>query len=97
MQNSLLKDMNPRELFNLSSLPISKLVTPTNPNLASEFYKKLIKLIDDFDRNLDQNHEVGVKLVSFGPALVFHLKGLGYWNPSLITFSGFTEQGNLLS
>lgn len=65
----------------------------TNPNLASEFHKRIAKLIQKFDANLDQEHEVGVKLVSFGQPIVFHLENMGFWNPSLISFKGFTDQG----
>jgi hypothetical protein len=36
---------------------------------------------------------VGVRLVSFGQSVVFHLEQIGYWNPSLISFKGFTEDG----
>jgi hypothetical protein len=37
-----------------------------NPNAASEFQKRLMGWIADFEKNLDQEHEVGVRLVSFG-------------------------------
>jgi hypothetical protein len=66
---------------------------PVNPNLASEFYKRLIKWIQEFDNNLDQEHEVGIRLVSFGQNVTFHLEDMGYMNPSLISFSGVTEDG----
>lgn len=65
----------------------------TNPNLASEFYDRLVKWISDFDHSLDADHEVGVRLVSFGQSFTFHLEDMGYWNPSLISFRGHTEQG----
>ena len=66
---------------------------PVNQNLATEFYNRLVKLINDFDNTLDPQHEVGVRLVSFGKALTFHLDSMGCWNPSLIFFHGMTEQG----
>lgn len=72
---------------------LSKIQTPTDPNLASEFHKRLVEWINDFDKSLDQDHEVGVRLVNFGQAVTFHLRDVGYWNPSLISFSGYTEQG----
>lgn len=62
-------------------------------NLASEFHDRLINWINDFDADLDANHEVGVRLVSFGTTVVFHLENIGYWNPSLISFSGKTDDG----
>ena len=64
----------------------------TNPNLASEFHKRIAQWIQEFDANLDQEHEVGVKLLSFGQTIVFHLQDMGFWNPSLILFKGFTDE-----
>jgi hypothetical protein len=72
---------------------LPKIQTPTDHNLASEFHKRLVEWINDFDKSLDQDHEVGVRLVNFGQAVTFHLRDIGYWNPSLISFSGYTEQG----
>lgn len=57
-------------------------------NLASEFYKKLRDWLVDFDKSLDEQHEIGIRLVSFGQALIFHLEGIGYWDPALISFRG---------
>lgn len=74
--------------------PTNPLVTQAEANLASEFYKRLLKWIEDFDRSLDQEHEVGVRLVSFGQSVVFRLSNMSYWNPSLISFSGSTDEGN---
>lgn len=62
-------------------------------NYASEFHKRLVDWIRRFDDTLDQNHEVGVRLVSFGQSVTFHLEDLGFWNPSLISFKGHTEEG----
>jgi hypothetical protein len=72
---------------------LPKIQTSTDPNLASEFHKRLVEWINDFDKSLDQDHEVGVRLVNFGQVVTFHLRDIGYWNPSLISFSGYTEQG----
>jgi len=65
-------------------------MTFTNPNAASEFYTRLVEWINGFDASLDMGHEVGVRLVSFGQAVVFHLEDIGYWDPSLISFRGRT-------
>lgn len=66
---------------------------PINPNLASEFFEGLVKMINDFDGKLDEHHEVGMRLVSFGKSVQFHVEELGYYNPSLIIFYGRTEDG----
>ena len=72
---------------------IPEIVLPVDGNLASEFHKRLTKWIADFDADLDQAHEVGVRLVTFGQTVVFHLTSIGYWNPSLLSFTGTTEDG----
>lgn len=66
---------------------------PTNPNLASEFHHRLINWINDFHKSLDNEHEAGVRLVNFGQTVTFHIEDISYWNPSLISFIGYTESG----
>jgi hypothetical protein len=78
----------------VKSAKTSEFLVPTDPNLASEFHRRLVNYINDYNRDLDNNHEVGVQLVSFGANIVFHLEDIGYWNPSLITLTGVTEQGD---
>ncbi len=72
---------------------LAELADTADANLASEFYKKLALWISDFDKGLDGRHEVGVRLVSFGQTLVFHLTDMTYWDPSLISFVGITDDG----
>lgn len=65
----------------------------TDPNLASEFHQRLINWINDFHKKLDDEHEVGAQLVNFGNQVTFHIQDIGYWNPSLISFQGKTDDG----
>lgn len=75
--------------------PMSTAALPTmDGHLASGFYKRLTSWIQDFDAALDPAHEVGVRLVSFGQSVTFHLRDISYWNPLLISFSGETETGD---
>lgn len=61
-------------------------------NLASEFCKRLEIWIRSFEASLDDQHEVGVRLVSFGQATVFHLQEVASYDPSLIAFRGYTDK-----
>jgi hypothetical protein len=80
--------------FAISRTPeLVELKIPPDPNLASEYYKRLVTWINEFDKSLDQEHEVGVRLVNFGQAVTFHLSDMGFWDPSLISLKGFTESG----
>jgi hypothetical protein len=70
----------------LPNFPVAAnpLVSYAEKNLASEFYRRLTRWIANFDSTLDAEHEVGVRLVSFGNSEVFHLQDLKFWNPSLL-------------
>ena len=83
--------MNPKDIMTrvvTPSINIPEIKLPTNPNLASEFHKRLINWINDFHKSLDEEHEVGARLVNFGQTITFHIEDIGYWNPSLISFIG---------
>jgi len=75
-------------------VPMPPITTEAQRNYASEFHDRLMEWINNFDASLDEQYEVGVRLVNFGQSVTFHLDHIGYWNPSLITFSGTTEDGN---
>lgn len=82
-----------KQLLPFPSIDVSRLVPPKDPNLADEFYKRLVQWINNFHRSLDEAHEVGVRLVSFGQTVTFHVDDIGFWNPSLISFRGKNENG----
>lgn len=63
-------------------------------NLASEFANHLLSKINQFDDGLNDELEVGLKLVSFGQTITFHVSGIGFYNPSLVVFAGLTDDGN---
>ncbi|WP_240528033.1 DUF6173 family protein [Bacillus thuringiensis] len=86
-------------VFNSTAVPVPSMNFPqikvaTDPNLASEFYSRLVEMINDFDETLDLEHEVGMRLVSYGQTVQFHIEDLGYYNPSLIRFYGRMENGS---
>ena len=75
-------------------IPKNPVLENMEENWASAFHERLKNWIAEFDAELDEGHEVGVRLVSFGQTVVFHLKHLGFSNPSLIAFSGTTDSGD---
>lgn len=88
--------MDPEDLMQGTSMPstyLPKIEIPVDPNLASEFHKRLINWINDFHRALDEQHEVGARLVNFGQTVTFHIDDISYWNPSLISFVGVNQLG----
>lgn len=51
-------------------------------------------MINDFQKELDDQHEVGARLVTFGEKITLHIEDIGYWNPSLIRFYGRLDDGS---
>lgn len=80
--------------FNYLNTPKMNIPNFKNPNHASEFYKSLVEMINEFDKNLDEEHEVGMRLVTFGQSITFHVTDLGYYDPSLNRFYGQLENGS---
>ena len=81
----------------LDEIPVPGASPPANAveeNRASSFRERLVEWINGFDAALDQTQEVGVRLVSFGQTVVFRLTSVGYYDPSLISFKGVTEDRN---
>jgi hypothetical protein len=66
-------------------------VSKVNP--AQWAHERLCKYIQAFEAKLDETQEIGARLVSFGPALVFHIEDMGYHGPDIITFIGINENG----
>ncbi len=84
------------ERFSYAAIPDfnfeNTLMKTAKNSLAREFYNRLVEWINDFDSKLDQGREVGVRLVTFGKAVVFHLTDIVYKNQSLISFIVVTEK-----
>ena len=58
------------------------LVSQVNP--AEWMYERLVRSVKQFEDDLDGDHEVGARLVSFGTELTFHIEDVGYWGPDII-------------
>lgn len=60
----------------------------SDPHLASWKYKKLVDQIKAFEDILDQNHEVAIRLASFGTSILMSVENIGYQNPDMLYFYG---------
>jgi Family of unknown function (DUF6173) len=69
-------------------------LAPGAKSPAESTYQRLLKYIGQFEMQLDRDHEVGGRFVSFGDDTHFHIADVGYWNPDIITFDGFDKGGN---
>lgn len=57
-------------------------------------YERIAKSIAAFEKNLDAEHEVALRLVSFGANEAFHISDMGFWEPDLIHFRGRNAAGH---
>lgn len=60
-------------------------------NMADWKFEKLIEQIKDFEEGLDDDHEVALKLASFGSAIMMYVVTIGYQNPDMLYFYGFVD------
>ena len=77
-------------LEEIENMSRSQFVVNAEQGIASEYYSRLVNWIAKFDAGLDQQHEVGIRLVSFGQTITFRLLNMGYSDPFLISFKGET-------
>lgn len=61
------------------------------PNPAKWMYERLMEYINNFEKDLDEDHEIGARLVSFGQTVTFHIQEIGYYGPDIISFYGINE------
>lgn len=62
-------------------------------NPAKWMFERLATYIRQFESRLDEEHEIGARLVSFGANLSFHIEDMGYFGPDMIVFYGRNDQG----
>lgn len=62
-------------------------------NPVIQVCKAIRDYVEAFERDLDEEHEIGIRLASFGGVVVFHAQQIGFSMPNVITFYGVTEDG----
>lgn len=78
---------SPASIEDAMSLPVCE------PHDALQAFNSLRRHATEFEKSLDERHEVGARLVSFGNAVSFQVQQIGYAPPNLISFDGVTEEG----
>ncbi len=54
-------------------------------------YKKIMEQITNFEKELDDNHEIALKLTYFGSSTMMLVTNIGYQNPDLLYFFGYVK------
>ncbi len=62
-----------------------------NHHFADWQYDKIMKQIQNFEKELDNNHEIALLLASFGTTVLMQVADLGYQNPDLMYFWGYVN------
>ena len=62
-------------------------------NPAEWAFVRLSRLIQDFESKLDENDEVGARIVNGPGDGAFHMHDVGFWGPDFILFMGVNENG----
>ena len=62
-------------------------------NAAKWMHERVVRSINDFEQDLNRDHEVGARLVSFGADVTFHVEDVGFWSPDMIIFRGVDGNG----
>jgi hypothetical protein len=62
-----------------------------NPKLADYTYEVIRDYIQEFESELDNEHEIAVQLASFGKNITMAVTDIGYTNPSTIVFYGYVD------
>ena len=69
------------------------LSTPnTQKSPAQWAYERIIMYIQNFEEQLDNDHEVGLGLAG-GNTGVIKIEGLGYYDPDIVTYYGIDDSG----
>lgn len=78
--------------------PMTDIRVPRIPdstiNPAKWTYERIVRSIIDFEKELDQEQEIGARLVSFTEREVIHIDDVGYWGPDIIIFYGRNADDN---
>ena len=75
--------------FTSEDLDNIKSIDVRNYHNADYQYELLCKYIERFQNSLDDEHEVGMQLASFGQSILLNVVSIGYANPSIIEFYGY--------
>jgi hypothetical protein len=75
----------------IEAKPEETKAVPANP--AQWMFDRLVRLIDDFEKNLSDEEEIGGRIVGAPGEGSFHIDDIGFWGPDMIMFYGKNAYG----
>ena len=64
---------------------------PMNHMWADEQFEILKRYIQEFERSLDAEHEVGIMMTNFGQSVLMQVTQITYEDPVLMVFKGYVN------
>ena len=85
--SGLMKPIIPN--FSVPELRMQKLPDPP----AQWAYERIARQINDFEKDLTEDEEIGLRLVATPDTSVMHIEDIGYWGPDMLIYHGRNEHG----
>lgn len=73
------------------SVSLAESISIRDYNLADWKYEKIMEQIHEFEETLDSEHEIALKLSSFGSSITMVVTDISYQNPDMLYFYGFVN------
>ena len=81
----------PLSEFKMPELSGIDVDTPVQHMWADEQFEILKRYIQEFERSLDSDHEVGIMMTNFGQSVLMQVTQVAYEDPVLMIFKGFVN------
>lgn len=81
-------------MFQFPEINIPEIEIPTNPiaySYSDTQFEILCKYIKDFEKTLDDEHEVGLLLTNFGQSVTMQVTNVSYEQSVLMVFKGYVN------
>lgn len=91
MADSLIDSLDTHDGTEPCPLGISYKDIGRNFHAADRQYEIIMECIKEFENGLDTDHEVAIKLASFGQSITLSVTDVGYSNPDILVFHGYVE------
>ena len=81
-----------RVISDPDEVSVCSLQYPEDDLCASHAYKAIMEYVKEFERSLDDQHDVAVKLTSFGTSITMSVTQIRYSDPNLLIFDGYVGE-----
>lgn len=75
----------------IKAIDAAEIDTPVQHMWADEQFEILKRYIQDFERSLDAEHEVGIMMTNFGQSVLMQVTQVTYEDPVLMVFKGYVN------